>query len=199
MWKTRPVIVVSYKNSLHGPCLVVPTSTEPHEEADPWAFRLSVKLDGVQSWAICNMLTTVSPSRFSQFRGEIPVLPQADFNEVLARVTRWLPKPFPLDNEPGVSKLPCVRGPGDGCPLPERETLPGRLARAALGLSGTMVQLATRHHRSSVSPRPWIPLALASAINTSSAVRQNLTFSALLTGGAGPARRNANAPGSSSD
>ena len=31
MWKTRPVIVVSYKNTLHGPCLVVPVSTEPQD------------------------------------------------------------------------------------------------------------------------------------------------------------------------
>ena len=29
MWKTRPVIVVSYKNTLTGPCLVVPVSTDP--------------------------------------------------------------------------------------------------------------------------------------------------------------------------
>ena len=31
MWKTRPVIVVSYKNTLTGPCLVVPVSTEPQD------------------------------------------------------------------------------------------------------------------------------------------------------------------------
>ena len=34
MWKTRPVIVVSYKNTLTGPCRVVPVSTEP------WMVRL---------------------------------------------------------------------------------------------------------------------------------------------------------------
>ena len=29
MWKTRPVVVISYKNILHGPCTVIPMTTEP--------------------------------------------------------------------------------------------------------------------------------------------------------------------------
>jgi len=98
MWKTRPVIVLSYRNTLHGPCLVVPTSTEPHDDTDPWSWKLSAPIEGVQSWAVCNMLATVSPSRLSQFRGKIPLLPEADFNEVLARVFKWLPKPFAIEN-----------------------------------------------------------------------------------------------------
>jgi mRNA interferase MazF len=98
VWKTRPVVVVSYKNTLHGPCLVVPTSTEPHDDVDPWAYKLSGQIEGVHSWALCNMLSTVAPSRFSQFKGKIPLLPEADFNEVLARVMKWLPKPFAIEN-----------------------------------------------------------------------------------------------------
>ena len=98
MWKTRPVIVLSYKNTLHGPCLVVPLSTVPHDAADLWACKLSFQIDGVTSWAICNQPSTVAPSRFSQFGGKIPVLPIADFNEVLARVLKWLPVPFSLEN-----------------------------------------------------------------------------------------------------
>lgn len=94
MWKTRPVIVISYKNSLYGPCLVVPLSTVPHDDADPWACKLMFQINGVTSWAICNQLSTVAPSRFSQFSGKIPVLPIADFNQVLARVVKWLPVPF---------------------------------------------------------------------------------------------------------
>jgi len=93
-WKTRPVIVVSYKNTLHGPCLVVPTTTIPQED-NRWAHRLSVTFEGVQSWAVCNQPATVSPSRFSQFRGRIPLVPEADFNAVLAILNLWLPKPFP--------------------------------------------------------------------------------------------------------
>jgi mRNA interferase MazF len=99
MWKTRPAVVMSYKNALHGPCLVVPLSTEPENEGNPWAHRLSIEVEkgGVTSWAICNQPSTVSPSRFSAFRGKIPLLPKADFDQVLDRLTKWLPVPFSLE------------------------------------------------------------------------------------------------------
>jgi mRNA interferase MazF len=101
MWKTRPVLVISYKNTLHGPCLVVPISTEPQDD-NPWAHRLSspVELGGGTSWVICNHLTTVSPSRFAQFKSKVPVLPQAEFNQVLEKIMKWLPQPFKLDIKP---------------------------------------------------------------------------------------------------
>ena len=92
-WKTRPVIVVSYKNALHGPCLVVPTTTVP-QDANRWAHKLSVTFDGVQSWAVCNQPATVSPSRFSQFKGRIPLVPKADFNAILTILSQWLPRQF---------------------------------------------------------------------------------------------------------
>ena len=97
MWKTRPVIVVSYKNTLHGPCLVIPTSTEPQDD-NRWAYRLTSSLDGQTSWAICNHPSTIAPSRLSQAKGRIPVVSEADFNAVLARLTVWLPRPFNLEN-----------------------------------------------------------------------------------------------------
>lgn len=53
MWKTRPVIIVSYKHTLYSPCLVVPTSTDPQEN-NKWAHKLSERFDGKQSWAVCN-------------------------------------------------------------------------------------------------------------------------------------------------
>jgi mRNA interferase MazF len=98
MWKTRPVIVVSYKNTLHGPCLVVPVSTEP-QAGNRWAYRLSVPIEGngVSSWAVCNQPSTVSPSRFKQFNHGTPLLPKGDFNQVLERLLKWLPQPFSLD------------------------------------------------------------------------------------------------------
>ncbi len=98
MWKTRPAIVVSYKNTLHGPCLIVPTSTTPQDN-NKWAYKLSMDIEGngVQSWAICNQPSTVSPSRFTQFKKKIPVLPEHDFNEVLDRLVKWLPVPFSLE------------------------------------------------------------------------------------------------------
>lgn len=98
MWKTRPVIVISYKNTLHGPCLVVPTTTNPQDD-NKWAYRLSVLVDGVRaSWAICNQPSTVAPSRFYPVKGKVPLLPEADFNEILARLVHWLPKPFVIEN-----------------------------------------------------------------------------------------------------
>src|SRR6202044_3750031 len=95
MLKTRPVVVISYKNSLHGPCLVVPTSTEPRGNS-PWAWELSVSLDGRRNRVVCNHLYTVAPSRFSPGTGRILRVPNAEFNEILARVTAWLPRPFGL-------------------------------------------------------------------------------------------------------
>lgn len=97
MWKTRPVVVISYKNALHGPCLVVPFSTVPHEDKDRWAYKLSIEIEGIASWAICNQPSTVAPSRFSQFRGKIPLLPEVDFNQILDRVLKWLPVPFAIE------------------------------------------------------------------------------------------------------
>lgn len=98
MWKTRPVIVVSYKNTLHGPCLIVPTSTDP-QDSNSWAHKLSVQIDGMShSWAICNQPSTVAPSRFSQFQGRIPILPKRDFNVILSLLYKWLPKHFEIEN-----------------------------------------------------------------------------------------------------
>ena len=98
MWKTRPVVVVSYKNALHGPCLVVPISTEPQGN-NPWAHKLSAGVEGtVHAWAICNHPSTVAPSRLSQFRGNIPLISKEDFNAILLLLTKWLPVPFAIEN-----------------------------------------------------------------------------------------------------
>jgi mRNA interferase MazF len=93
MWKTRPVIVVSYKNTLSGPCLVVPLSTEPQGNS-PWAWELSISVDGRKNWVVCNHLYTVAPSRFSQIKGQIPRVSNKEFNEILKRITSWLPRYF---------------------------------------------------------------------------------------------------------
>jgi mRNA interferase MazF len=96
MWKTRPVVVLSYRNTLHGPCLVVPTTTEPQGKS-PWAWELTASIDGQRSWVICNHLYTVAPSRLSQVRGKIFRVPNAEFNEILKRAMTWLPRPFDID------------------------------------------------------------------------------------------------------
>jgi mRNA interferase MazF len=98
IWKTRPALVVSYKHTLFGLCMVIPLSTTPHPETDTWAVKMAHQINGVQSWALCNMPSTVATSRLSQWGGEIPFMPKDDFNKVLERLTKWLPKPFPLEN-----------------------------------------------------------------------------------------------------
>lgn len=97
MWKTRPVVVMSYKNALHGPCLVIPTTTEPQGNS-PWAYKLSAYVDGQSSWAVCNHPYTVAPSRFSQVRGKIPMVSKEEFNELLKRLMAWLPRSFVNDD-----------------------------------------------------------------------------------------------------
>lgn len=100
MWKCRPVVVISYKNRLHGPCLVLACSTDPQKgDAAQWAHKLSVSLDGRDTWAVCNHLYTVAPSRLSVDRGGIQRLPEAEFNEILAKALSWLPK---LPEPPGI-------------------------------------------------------------------------------------------------
>jgi mRNA interferase MazF len=96
MWKRRPIVVVSYKNTLRGPCTVIPLSTEPQGDS-PWAWEMSISLDGRKNWAVCNHLYTVAPSRFWTFRGPIPMVAESEFNEILKRITAWLPRPFDLD------------------------------------------------------------------------------------------------------
>jgi mRNA interferase MazF len=98
MWKKRPVIIISYRNRLYGPCLVLPTSSQPQDD-NPWACKISQQFDGARnSWAICNQLYTVSPSRLTAFPNPIPLVSVEDFNAVLALLLRWLPKPFPVGN-----------------------------------------------------------------------------------------------------
>ncbi len=96
MWKTRPVVVISYKNTLSGPCLVVPTTTKP-QGSSPWAWEMSLSIDGQMSWVVCNHLYTIAPSRLTQIKGTIPRVPSPEFNEILKCVMAWLPRPFDLD------------------------------------------------------------------------------------------------------
>jgi mRNA interferase MazF len=95
MWKRRPALVVSYKNALHGHCLILPISTDPQLGANAkWAHKLSVNLDrGRDSWVICNHPYTVSTARLQPLSGSaVPRLAEPEFNLVLAKLMEWLPK-----------------------------------------------------------------------------------------------------------
>jgi mRNA interferase MazF len=100
MWERRPVIVVSFKNTLTGSCTVLPTSSDP-QDANPWAHKLPFKLtDVLGSWVICNHPVTVATSRFSQFGGKTPIprLSEEQFDPILRLLLKWLPVPNPLES-----------------------------------------------------------------------------------------------------
>lgn len=84
-WKRRPVVVVSPNNTLLGPVLVVPITTKP-QGGNRWAHALSrnpVPRETVASSAICDHLYTVSCSRLTQDRGEVPKLDDMDLQAIL--------------------------------------------------------------------------------------------------------------------
>ena len=92
MWKTRPVLILSYNNRLFGTCTAIPTSTDPDNANDKWAFELPIELEpGRKSWAICNQPVSVAISRLSAFK-KTPRLSEVQFNPILAVVLRWLPR-----------------------------------------------------------------------------------------------------------
>lgn len=64
LWKRRPVVIVSYKNTLSGAVTVVPCSSQDQTDNE-WAVRLKTTIDGGNSWAICDKLTTVAVSRLT--------------------------------------------------------------------------------------------------------------------------------------
>lgn len=92
MWKRRPVVVLSFRNQLNGPCSVVACSTDPQEgKSAAWAHELSLSLDGRKTWVVCNHLYTVATSRLHADKAGIHRLGEPEFNEILTKVLQWLP------------------------------------------------------------------------------------------------------------
>lgn len=90
-WKRRPIIVLSYRNTLHGAVTVVPCSTQAQPE-NAWAFPLRTTIDGRAAWAICDKPSTVAVSRLLPDRSGIARMPEDEFHELLKLVLEWLPK-----------------------------------------------------------------------------------------------------------
>ena len=90
LWKRRPAIIVSFKNTLSGAVTVIPCSSQD-QGTNPWAFKLTTTIDPKASWAICDKPTTLAVSRLSPQKGPIPRLPEDEFNAVLALMFKWLP------------------------------------------------------------------------------------------------------------
>ena len=96
MGKTRPAVIVSFKHTLNGHCLVLPISTDPQESAsNSWGHELSIELEvGRKSYVVCNHLYTVSTARLQPIQGKsILRLGKGEFNQILTKMMAWLPKP----------------------------------------------------------------------------------------------------------
>jgi mRNA interferase MazF len=92
MWKTRPVLILSYRNRLFGTCTVIPLSTDAENANDPWAIEAPIELHaGRKSWLICNQPGSVAMSRLTAFK-ITPRLTEAQFAPILAKTLDWLPK-----------------------------------------------------------------------------------------------------------
>jgi mRNA interferase MazF len=91
-WKRRPVVILSFKNTLHGAVTVVPCSTQA-QPGNKWAFPLQTTIDGRAAFAICDKPTTVAVSRLVPDKSGIMRMPQAEFDDMLRLVLAWLPKP----------------------------------------------------------------------------------------------------------
>lgn len=91
-WKRRPVVILSFKNTLHGAVTVVPCSTAA-QPGNKWAHPLETTIDGRAAFAICDKITTVAVSRLVPDKGGIRRLPEAEFDEILRVVLAWLPVP----------------------------------------------------------------------------------------------------------
>jgi mRNA interferase MazF len=91
-WKRRPVIVLSYRNTLHGAVTVVPCSTQA-QPGNKWAFPLQTTIDGRAAFAICDKMSTVAVSRLVPDKGGIMRMPEVEFDDMLRLVLAWLPVP----------------------------------------------------------------------------------------------------------
>ena len=91
-WKRRPVIILSYRNTLHGAVTVIPCSTQA-QAGNQWAFPLQTTIDGRAAWAICDKVDTVAVSRLLPDKNGIARMPEPEFDDMLRLVLAWLPKP----------------------------------------------------------------------------------------------------------
>jgi mRNA interferase MazF len=91
-WKRRPVIILSYRNTLHGAVTVIPCSTQA-QPGNKWAFPLQTTIDGRAAWAICDKITSLAVSRLLPDKGGIVRMPEAEFDDMMRLVLAWLPVP----------------------------------------------------------------------------------------------------------
>jgi len=96
--RRRPVIVVSRKNSLTGPFMVTPITTQPQHD-NPWAVKLARNPGPGETcdvWVVCNHLYTVSCTRLTATHGMVPRLTAVEFRPVHDLIVKWVPTLDPL-------------------------------------------------------------------------------------------------------
>jgi mRNA interferase MazF len=90
-WKVRPIVVVSHRNALSGPILVVPLTTSPQLKNE-WAVNLGRAVhQNRDSWAVCNHIYTVSCHRLSAFSGKVPRISESEFRPIHELILTRLP------------------------------------------------------------------------------------------------------------
>jgi len=90
-WKTRPVVVMSRKSTLHGKVTVLPFTTKP-QPGNPYAHSMQSLVDDEPVvWAICDHPMMVAVSRLSPPGRVVPRVSEADFEVIKERALRNLP------------------------------------------------------------------------------------------------------------
>jgi uncharacterized protein YifN (PemK superfamily) len=97
----HPVIVVQSAKDLKDTCVVIPM-TSVHHNAAPTVYKLKRQYNpaakGVDSWAICSHLYTVSQSRLRPFQHRgyqaVPKISDDDLDGIVACIRAGFPRIF---------------------------------------------------------------------------------------------------------
>ena len=90
LWKIRPVIVLSYKNTIKGSVTLLPCTTKDQGDNK---CAINIMIGGKSSWVLCDKITTLSTARLRPFRkySRTKIQPEI-FNNILDVVYQRLPK-----------------------------------------------------------------------------------------------------------
>jgi mRNA interferase MazF len=89
LWKTRAVLIVSYRNTLNGTATILPCSGQD-QQGNKWALELPVTIDGKPSWVICDKPTSFAVSRLSSGRYGVIRLSEEQYQPILDKMLIWL-------------------------------------------------------------------------------------------------------------
>lgn len=89
--KTRPVIILSKRVTLHGTAVVIPCTTA--DQADnKFSVKLTTNLDPKrEAWAVCDKVTTVAVSRLRHHGHAKTTITQDEFDSILETIAKIIP------------------------------------------------------------------------------------------------------------